>query len=81
MWSVRPRLRRSRRRESDAVLKITQVKSKIDRKQNHKDTLRALGIHRMGQTVYHDDTPPIRGMVRKISYMLEVTEVQSKDEG
>ena len=63
------------------MLKITQVKSGIDRKQDHKDTLRALGFKRIGQTVYHDDTPVIRGMVRKISYMLEVTEVESKDEG
>jgi len=63
------------------MLKITQVKSGIDRKEDHKATLRALGFRRMGQTVYHDDTPPIRGMVRKISYMLEVAEVEAKDEG
>jgi large subunit ribosomal protein L30 len=62
------------------VLKITQVKSGIDRKQDHKDTLRALGFKRMGQTVYQDDTPVIRGMVRKVSYMLEVAEVEAKDE-
>jgi len=62
------------------VLKITQVKSKIDRKRDHKATLLALGIRKMGQTVYHEDTPVIRGMVNKISYMLEVTEVQAKDE-
>lgn len=62
------------------MLKITQVKSGIDRKQDHKDTLRALGFKRMGQTVYQDDTPVIRGMVRKISYMLEVAEVEAKDE-
>ncbi len=63
------------------MLKITQVKSKIDRKKDHKATLLALGIRKMGQTVYHEDTPVIRGMVNKISYMLEVTEVQAKDEG
>jgi len=56
------------------------VKSNINRKQDHKGTLRALGISRMGQTVYHDDNPVIRGMVNKISYMLEVTEVELKDE-
>lgn len=63
------------------MLKITQLKSGIDRKQDHKDTLRALGLRRPGQTVYHDDTAVIRGMVRKISYMLEVSEVEAKDEG
>lgn len=63
------------------MLKITQMKSGIDRKQDHKDTLRALGFRHRGQTVYHHDTPVIRGMVRKISYMLDVTEVDAKDEG
>ncbi|NLE73670.1 MAG: 50S ribosomal protein L30 [Actinobacteria bacterium] len=62
------------------MLRIRQVKSKINRKQDHKATLRALGITRMGQTVYHDDNLVIRGMVNKISYMLEVTEVEPKDE-
>jgi large subunit ribosomal protein L30 len=61
------------------MLKITQTKSAIDRKKDHKGTLRALGIRRIGQTVYHDDNPVIRGMVNKISYMLEITEVQGKD--
>ena len=54
------------------MLKITQVKSRINRKKDHKATLDALGISRMGQTVYHEDTPAIRGMVHKVSYMLEV---------
>ncbi len=63
------------------MLKITQVKSSINRKQDHKATLRALGITRMGQTVYHDDNPVIRGMVHKISYMLDVAEVDARDEG
>jgi ribosomal protein L30/L7E len=35
----------------------------------------------MGQTVYQEDTPAIRGMVQKLRYMLEVTEVDIKDEG
>lgn len=62
------------------MLRIRQIKSKINRKHDHKATLRALGITRMGQTVYHDDNPVIRGMVNKISYMLEVTEVEPKNE-
>jgi large subunit ribosomal protein L30 len=63
------------------VLAITQVRSAIGRKQDHKDTLRALGITRMGQTVYQADNPAIRGMVKKIEYMLDVAEVDAKDEG
>ena len=62
------------------MLKITQVKSRIDRKKDHKATLDALGIKRMDQTVYHEDTPAIRGMIRKVEYMLEVSEVTIKDE-
>jgi large subunit ribosomal protein L30 len=63
------------------MLKITQVKSRINRKKDHKATLDALGLARMGRTVYHEDTPAIRGMVHKVSYMLEVTQVDIKDEG
>lgn len=63
------------------MLKITQVKSSINRKSGHKGTLRALGITRLGQSVYQDDNPVIRGMVKKIEYMLAVTEVDSRDEG
>lgn len=62
------------------MLKITQVKSAIGRKQDHKDTLRALGISRMGQTVYQDDNAVIQGMIRKVVYMLAVSEVDVKSE-
>jgi large subunit ribosomal protein L30 len=62
------------------MLKITQVKSRINRKRDHKGTLDALGLSRMHQTVYHEDSPAIRGMVHKISYLLDVSEVEIKDE-
>jgi len=42
------------------MLKITQVKSRINRKRDHKATLDALGINRIGQTVYQEDTPAVR---------------------
>ena len=63
------------------MLKITQVKSRINRKKDHKGTLDALGISRMGQTVYHEDSPAIRGMVHKVEYMLQVDVVDIKDKG
>jgi len=63
------------------MLKITQVRSRINRKKDHKATLDALGLNRMGQTVYQEDTPAIRGMVGKVSYMLAVEVVDIKDEG
>jgi large subunit ribosomal protein L30 len=62
------------------MLKITQVKSRINRKKDHKGTLDALGLSRMNQTVYHEDSPAVRGMVHKISYLLDVSEVEIKDE-
>jgi large subunit ribosomal protein L30 len=62
------------------MLKITQTKSRIDRKKDHKATLDALGLTRLGQVVYHEDTPAIRGMIHKVSYMLAVSEVDIKDE-
>jgi large subunit ribosomal protein L30 len=55
-------------------LKITQKRSAIGRKQDQKDTLRALGIKKVNQTVFHDDTPQIRGMLKKIEHLLRVEE-------
>ncbi len=63
------------------MLKITQVRSRINRKKDHKATLDALGISRMGQTVYHEDTPAIRGMIHKIEYMVEVEVVDVENRG
>ncbi len=57
-------------------LKITQVRSAIDRNKKQKRTLVALGIHRMHQTVEHKATPEILGMVRSISHLLKVEEVE-----
>ncbi len=57
-------------------LKITQVKSAIDCERSQKETVRSLGIKRLYQTVCHKDTPQIRGMVQKISHLLEVEEVE-----
>ncbi|HSH75915.1 MAG TPA: 50S ribosomal protein L30 [Longimicrobiales bacterium] len=57
-------------------LKITQVRSGIGRQEGHRRTLRALGFKRHQQSVVHEDTPAIQGMIRKISYMLDVKEVE-----
>ena len=63
------------------MLKVTQVKSRINRKKDHKATLDALGISRMNQTVYHEDTPSIRGMLHKVEYMIEVEVVDVENKG
>ena len=56
-------------------LKITQTRSSIGRRWDQGATLRALGIRKMHQTVIHNDTPQIRGMVKKIQHLLEVEEI------
>jgi large subunit ribosomal protein L30 len=58
-----------------ARLKVTQVRSVIDRPKDQKATVRALGLHRMHDTVVKDDRPEIRGMISKVSHLLLVEEV------
>jgi large subunit ribosomal protein L30 len=58
-----------------ARLKLTQVRSVIDRPADQKRTVRALGLHRMNDTVVKDDRPEIRGMARKVAHLLTVEEV------
>lgn len=58
-----------------ARLKITQVRSQIGSKQNQRDTLRSLGLKRIGDVVIKDDRPEIRGMVATVSHLVQVTEL------
>ena len=53
-------------------LKITQVKSGIGYSQRMKDTLRALGIHRMHHTVIKPDNPAIRGMIARVRHLVRI---------
>ena len=53
------------------TLKITQVKSSIGRLKDHKACLRGLGLRRIRHVVEVEDTPSVRGMVNKISYMIK----------
>jgi len=55
-------------------IKITQVKSTIDRSQRQKDTVRALGLKRMNATVVKVATPQILGMVAKVAHLVTVEE-------
>ena len=61
-----------------AYLEITQVKSSIGRLPSHRGTLRALGLKRIRHTVVQEDTPVIRGMVKKVAYLLEVRPAAKK---
>jgi large subunit ribosomal protein L30 len=56
------------------ALKVTLVKSAIGYSVRQKDTVRALGLRRLGQTVEHDDTAVIRGMINKVSHLVRVEE-------
>lgn len=56
-------------------LRITQVRSGVGRQKVQRRTLAALGIKRHQQSVVHDDTPAIRGMIAKVDYLVEVKEV------
>ena len=55
-------------------IKIKLVKSPIGTIGNHKRVVKALGFTKLNQVVEKEDTPQIRGMINKISYMLEVEE-------
>ncbi len=58
-----------------AKLRITQVRSAIGRKKVQQRTLDALGIRRHQQSVIHQDSPAIRGMIARLDHLLEVTEL------
>ena len=53
-------------------MKVTQVKSKNGSDQRQLDTLRSLGLRRIGQTVEVKDTPQARGMVHRVRHLVKV---------
>jgi large subunit ribosomal protein L30 len=57
---------------SKKTLKVTQIKSSIGRLPKHRATVVGLGLRKIGHTVELEDTPSVRGMINKISYMLKV---------
>lgn len=59
-----------------ASLKITQVKSAIGRKPAQRSTIKALGLKRLNQSVLRPDNPQTRGMVARVSHLVEVEEVK-----
>jgi large subunit ribosomal protein L30 len=56
-------------------LKVTQVRSKIGTKQNQRDCLRTLGLHKIRQSVVREDSPQVRGLIHTIRHLVEVEEV------
>ena len=57
-----------------ATIKIKQIKSKIGYPVDQKRTLEALGLHKISQVVEKEDTPVIRGMIRKVHHLVTVVE-------
>jgi large subunit ribosomal protein L30 len=55
-------------------LRVTWRKSAIGYKEDQKRTIEALGLKRLGHTVEHQDTRPIRGMILKVRHLVDVTE-------
>lgn len=53
------------------TLKVTLVKSMIGTRQSHRATVRGLGLRRINHTVQVEDTPCVRGMIRKVSYLVK----------
>ncbi|MDR1117991.1 MAG: 50S ribosomal protein L30 [Bifidobacteriaceae bacterium] len=58
-----------------ATLRIKQVKSGIGGKRNQRETLRSLGLRKIGQTVEREDSPVVRGMVRTVAHLVTFEEI------
>jgi large subunit ribosomal protein L30 len=56
-------------------IKVSQVKSGVGGKQNQRDTLRTLGLKRIGDVAVKEDRPEIRGMINTVSHLVTVEEV------
>ena len=60
-------------------LKITQVKSLIGWEDRQKETVKSLGLRKIGQIVYKQNRPEIRGMAKKVLHLVKVEEVEMTD--
>ncbi len=56
------------------TLKVTQVKSQVGETKQHRGTLRALGLGRIGKTVEVEESPTAAGMLRKVAHLVKVEE-------
>lgn len=63
-------------KKKQKTLKITQIRSLIGQKPNHKKTIEAIGLKRIRHTVVKNDTPQIRGMINKVRHMVTVEEAE-----
>jgi len=57
-----------------STVRVTQRRSANGADRRQRDTLRSLGLRRIGQTVEHEDSPQLRGMINKVRHLVEVSE-------
>ena len=62
---------------AEGTLRITQVRSLIGQKQDQRATVKSLGLRRIRHSVTQPDRPEIRGMIAKVSHLVEVAEESS----
>jgi len=60
-----------------ATLKVTQIKSVISEKQYQRDTIRSLGLKRIGQSVEREDNAQNRGYIATVAHLVKVEEINS----
>jgi large subunit ribosomal protein L30 len=60
------------------AVRVTQVRSAIGSKKQHRGTLRALGLGRIGRSATHEDTQTLRGMVHRVRHLVAVEEVEGQ---
>jgi large subunit ribosomal protein L30 len=70
-----------KRKQDGPMLRVTWVKSTIGHKAGARGTIRALGLHRLNQTVEIPDTAVNRGMIRRVAFLLDVQEPAAAKEG
>ena len=56
--------------------KVTQVRSEIRVQKEHRGTLRALGLHGIGSSRVHEESPSLQGMLRQVGYLVKVEDVE-----
>ena len=59
---------------ADKKIKVTLVKSLIGTKQSHRATVRGLGLRRLNSSAELEDTPAVRGMINKVSYLVKIVD-------
>ena len=62
---------------SDGLIEVTYAKSSIGYSQRQKDTVRSLGLRRLGDTAIHASTPPVLGMIASITHLVTVRDVDT----